>query len=129
MTWLPASRRGFQEVLNIGLDWLSGDPVLQRDPVQKLPRDERLPVLVVNFVNRADVRMIECRGSFGLALKAAECLRVLGYVVGQELESHKTTEFDILGLVHHAHPATAELLDDAVVREGLANHAWQILRG
>jgi hypothetical protein len=57
-----------------------------------------------------------------LALEAAECLRVFGYVVGQELESHKTTEFDILSLVDDAHAATTELLDDAVVRDGLPDH-------
>jgi len=28
----------------------------------------------------------------GFALKAADCLRVFGYVVGQEFESHKATE-------------------------------------
>src|ERR1700730_10650244 len=28
----------------------------------------------------------------------------------------------VLGLVHHTHPATTELLDDAVVRDGLADH-------
>ena len=28
----------------------------------------------------------------------------------------------VLGLVHNTHPAAAELLDDAVVRDGLADH-------
>ena len=31
------------------------------------------------------------------------------------------------GFVHHTHPATAQLLDDAVVRDGLANHRVEIL--
>jgi hypothetical protein len=30
----------------------------------------------------------------------------------------------ILGLVHHTHPVTAEFLDDAIVRDGLADH-WR----
>lgn len=33
----------------------------QREPVQKLHGDERFAVLVVGFVDRADVRMIQCR--------------------------------------------------------------------
>jgi len=41
----------------------------------------------------------------GLALKAGECLWVFGYVIGQELESHEATEFDILSLVDDAHAA------------------------
>ena len=34
----------------------------------------------------------------------------------------------VLGLVDNAHPATAELLDDAVVRDGLADHAQMLWR-
>jgi hypothetical protein len=43
-------------------------------------------VLVVNFVDRADARMVESRSSFGFAPEAAEGLRVLGYLVRQKLE-------------------------------------------
>ena len=85
-------------------------------------------MLVVNFVDRADVRMIQRGGGLGFALKAAESLRVFGYVVGQELESDKATEFDVLSLVDHTHAAAAELLDDAVVRDGLADHWSTMLR-
>jgi hypothetical protein len=49
-------------------------------------------------------------------------MRVFGYVVGEELESYEATEFDILSLVDDAHPPTTEFLDDAVVRDGLADH-------
>ena len=73
--------------------------------------------------------MVQRRGSLGFTLKAGECLRVFGYVVGQELECHKAAEFDILSLVHHAHTSAAQLLDDAVVRDGLADHWTRILRG
>ncbi|MFZ3211457.1 MAG: hypothetical protein WA188_08085, partial [Terriglobales bacterium] len=27
--------------------------------------------------------------------------------------------------VHHTHPAAAQLLDDAIMRDGLADHGWQ----
>ena len=32
------------------------------------------------------------------------------------------TQFEVLGLVNHTHPAAAELLDDAVMRDGLTDH-------
>jgi hypothetical protein len=41
------------------------------------------------------------------------------------LQGNKPTQFDILSLVNDAHPSTAELLDDAVVRDGLADHGAQ----
>src|SRR5580704_633056 len=98
--------------------------MLQRHPVQKLHGDERVAVLVVNLVDGADVGVIQCRGSLGFALKAAECLLVFGYIVGQELEGDKTTELHILSLIDHTHTAAAQLLDDAIVGYGLPNH-WR----
>src|SRR5215472_5956504 len=101
------------------------DHVLQRRPFQILHGDERLPMLIVNLVNRADVWVIEGRGSPGLTLEAAQGLRVLCHLVGEGLEDNETIQFDILSLVDDAHPTTAELLDDAVVRNSFYNHgAW-----
>jgi len=62
-------------------------------------------VLIVNFVDRANIGMIQCGRSLGFALKTAERLRVFGYIVGQELESHKATELHILGFIDDAHTA------------------------
>jgi hypothetical protein len=53
------------------------------------------------------------------------CLRVFGYVVGQELEGNKATELHIFCLVDNAHAAATKFLDDAVVRDGLADHGWR----
>ena len=47
-----------------------------------------------------------------------------GDVIRQKLQSDKASEFNVLGLVHHTHPTTAELLDNAIVRDGLADH-WR----
>ena len=80
------------------------------------------PSLLADFVDGADVGMVQCGGGLGFALKTAESLGVLGYFVGQKLESDEAAEFGVLGLVDHTHPAAAELLDDAVVRDGLADH-------
>ena len=33
-------------------------------------------------------------------------------------------ELGVLGLVDHTHAAAAELFEDAVMRDGLANHGW-----
>ncbi|HEU0370288.1 MAG TPA: hypothetical protein VFR42_13805, partial [Candidatus Acidoferrum sp.] len=44
-------------------------------------------------------------------------------------QSDKATEFGILSFVHDAHPATAKLLNDAVVRDGLADHGIGAMLG
>jgi hypothetical protein len=46
----------------------------------------------------------------------------LGVIVGKKLERDKATKLHTLGLVDHAHSAAAESLDEAVVRDSLADH-------
>ena len=81
-------------------------------------------MLVINFVDGADVGMIQRRGGLGFALEARQRLRVFGNFVGQELEGDKAAKLDVFGLVDHTHAAAAEFLNDAVVRDGLADH-WR----
>ncbi len=57
---------------------------------------------------------------FRFASEAAQHLRVSGHFLGQEFEGDKATEIYILGLVDYSHPA-AQLLQDAIVRDGLAD--------
>jgi len=83
-------------------------------------------VLIVNFVDRANVGMIQRGSSLGFALETAEGLRVFGYVVGQKLEGNEAAELHILGLVHHTHAAAAKLLNDAVVGDGLTDHSRDV---
>jgi hypothetical protein len=45
--------------------------MLQRNPIQEFHGDESLAILLINFVNRADVRMVERGGGLRFALKTA----------------------------------------------------------
>src|SRR6266702_3723879 len=47
---------------------------------------------------------------------------ILGETFGQELECDEAVEFGVLGFVDHTHAATTQLLHDAVMRDGLADH-------
>ena len=78
-------------------------------------------ILLANVVNGANVRMVQSRSRLGLALKAAEGLRIFGDVVGQELEGDKTVQPNVLGLVDNTHATAAHLLNHAVVRYGLSD--------
>ena len=121
--------RGVQSIGNpnrqaqqhIGVHRLSGDAMLQRGAVQIFHGDERFAAVIVNFVDGANVRMIQrgCRLRF--ALKAAEYLRIFGDIVRQKLQRHKAAELQILSLVNHTHAAATEFFDDPVVRNSLAD--------
>src|SRR5437867_5238134 len=96
--------------------------MFQRHAVQKLHRDESLASLLPNVIDRADIRMIQCGCGLRLALETGQGLSVSGNLLRQELQGHETMEPDIFGLVNDTHAATAQLLQDAVVRNGLAEH-------
>src|SRR5690349_1267270 len=101
---------------------LARNTVLEGHSLKKFHHNKRLVFVSADFVDSADVRMIKrrCRPSF--ATESLESLPVAGYVFGQELESNKPAEFEVFGLEHHTHTAAAQLLNDAVVRDGLADH-------
>jgi hypothetical protein len=72
----------------------------------------------------ANVGMVQRRRSARFALKTVERLTIFGEFFGQKLEGDETAELGVLGPVDHAHAAAAESFDDAVVRDGLADH-WR----
>ena len=59
---------------SVGFDRPPRNAVLERQPVEKLHGDERLAVLVVNFVDGADVGMVQRRGGVGFTLKTGRGL-------------------------------------------------------
>jgi hypothetical protein len=101
--------------------------VLQCHAIQKLHGDKRLPIFLANVVNRADVGVIERRRRLRLALKPAERLGIARHIVGKKLQSDKAPQPRVLGLINDAHAAAAQLLDNAVVRNGSPDHSGQIL--
>src|SRR5215813_3626019 len=59
------------------------------------------------------------------ATQTFECTRIVGKVVGQKLEGDETAKLLVLSFVDNTHPAVAQFLADAIVRDGLADHECQ----
>jgi hypothetical protein len=70
----------------------------------------------VSRFDRANVRMIQGRGSLGFAAETFQGLAILSEIIGKKRQGDEAIETGILGLVHDAHPATTEFLNDPVVR-------------
>ena len=83
---------------------------------------------LADLVNGADVGMVQGGGGTRLAAETFQRLRVLGDVVRQKLERDKAAEASVLGFVHDAHTAAAELADDTVVRDRRIDHANGVKR-
>src|SRR5580700_2239508 len=97
------------------------DHVLQRYAIQELHSNERLAFVLPNLVDGANTRMVERGSSTSFAAKAFERLWVFSYILREELQSDKATKFGVFGLVYDTHAAATKFLDDAVVRDGLAD--------
>ena len=73
------------------------------------------PSDLVDFVDRADVRVVQGRCCPGFTLKTVEGLCVVGEFIGKELQGHVATELEVFGLVDDAHATAADLAEDAVM--------------
>jgi hypothetical protein len=87
----------------------------ERLPLQQFHGDEGTPIGLIDLVDRADVRVVQRGRSLSLALETAEGLRVVGEVVGKELQGDVATELEVFGLVHYTHATAANLAEDAVM--------------
>ncbi len=97
------------------LQRLASDPVPECLPLQQFHGDEGSPIGLVNLVDRANIRVVQRGRSLGLPLKTAESLCVVGEFVGKELKGNVATELQVFCLIHHAHAATADLAEYAVM--------------
>ena len=89
---------------------------------QVLHDNEGLSFMLTNVIDGADIGMIECRCRTSFSLKVLQCLAVPGELLGQKFQGNISTQASVLGPVNHTHPSGTDLLQDFVVRYGLADH-------
>jgi hypothetical protein len=70
-----------------------------------------------DFVDRANVGMVQSGRSVCLAVEAAQSLQVWSEAIGQKLKGDGPSELHILGFVNNAHTTAAKFLDNAVMRD------------
>ena len=59
----------------------------------------------------------------GFASEPFQRLVVFRKFLRQELQRNEAAQLGVLGLIDHTHAAATELLNDAIVRDGLADHS------
>jgi hypothetical protein len=75
--------------------------------------------------------MIQGGSRLRLALKPSQRLGIFGNLIRQEFQGDKSVKSYVLSFVDDTHPAAAQFLNDAIVRNGLANelggtaHWWK----
>ena len=76
--------------------------------------------MLAEFVNGADVGMLQRRHRPRLTLEALQRHRVACQLFGQKFQGHEAAELGVLGLVHQAHSTASEQLQHPVVRNRFA---------
>ncbi len=102
--------------------------LLQRLTLVERHDDEHAAVIgLVDFMDRADVRMVQRRCCFGFTHEtlAAFVLHFVVVVCWEELDGHEALELQVARLVHDTHSTGADVVDDLVVGNGLSDHLRQ----
>ena len=99
-----------------------GDDVGQRPAADELEHDVGLTLVLQDFVDLADVRMIQLGDRRGLAQEPLLRRFVLRVVGLQRLDRDRARQLRVERLVHDAHASATDLLDDLVAPDRLPNH-------
>jgi hypothetical protein len=78
--------------------------------------------MLSDFVNGADIRMVQRRSRLRLALKPVQRLTIFRQIFRQKLQRDETVQGYIFSLIDNSHPAAAQPFDDPVMRNSFANH-------
>ena len=93
----------------------AADRVVQRLAVEEFHGDEAPALVLADFVNRADVRMVERGGRARFALEPRRRLRVGRERRRQELERDLPAQARVFRAEDDAHTALADAIEDPVV--------------
>src|SRR5215467_12513542 len=82
--------------------------------------NEWLVSIVFDSVNCVDVGMIQGGCGLRLALEPSQGDRISGQLFWEELQCYLAAQFEVFGLIDHAHAAAADDLQDSIVRNPLS---------
>ena len=94
----------------------------QCSSLDMLHGDEDKSVLFTDFVDGADVGMVERRSHLGLADQACASRLVASHLGRQDLQNDLAVQPFIPGKISHTHAASPDGFDDVVMAQGAAEH-------
>jgi hypothetical protein len=97
------------------LQRLASYQVPERLSLQQFHRNEGSPIGLVDFMDRADVRVVQGGGSFSFSPETAKRVGIVGEFVGQKLQCDVATELQVFRLIHDTHATAADFAQYAVM--------------
>src|ERR1700722_16778280 len=96
------------------------DDLGERTPLHIFHGNENLAGILANFVDRADVRMIQSRCGASLTSQALIYVQIAGGLLRDKLQRYGTMQGGVFGAINDAHPSATEGTENAVVRYKLS---------
>jgi len=96
--------------------------LLQRHAVKEFHGDEDSAIGITNVVDRADIGVVQGRGSTRLALEALSQVPIVRIIFRQEFQGNETTKASVLCLVNDTHASRPQLSQDVIMRDDVTNH-------
>src|SRR5208282_6362628 len=87
--------------------------------------DEVASAVLANFVDGADIRVVQSGSRARFALKTVEREGIFFRLGRQEFEGDMPAQVHVLRFVDNTHPSATQLREDTVVRDGLADHSGE----
>ena len=81
-----------------------------------------LAVLLANFINGADVGMIQCGAARASRRKRSRACGSRATSSGRNFSATMRPRSSVFGLVNHTHATPTDLFHDPIVGDGLADH-------
>ena len=97
------------------------DSLLQAFPFQLLHHNEGMSAVVLYVMNGANVRMVQARRGPRLPLKAVKRFAIAKQIVRNELQRNVTAQAHVFRFVNNAHTTAANLPQNAIVGDSLAD--------
>ena len=98
------------------------DTLPQALPLQLFHDDERMAVMILDFVDGADAGVIQQGRGASLALEALHGFAIAGEVVGEKFYGHVAAQPCVFRLIDHAHATAAQFSQNSIVGDRLADH-------
>ena len=110
-------RERFRDTSEEGKDFVqgnraSGNPLGESLTVHELHDEKPQPLVLLQTVQRRDIRVIELREQAGLALEAPQALLVAIKLLGQDFDGDVAPELRIASSIDLAHPANADHVEN-----------------
>src|ERR1700721_1134652 len=97
------------------------NPLLQALAFELFHDDEGVSAVVVNFVDDADIWMVELRGRTRFASKSIERPLIFQQMIGNKFKGNMAAKAEVLRFINNSHSAASELRQHAVMGNRLTD--------